>query len=115
MIDAAVNAAREAFESWSTTKLEDRASAACGFVEQLRQHRDELREIICEETDKPRWESATEVEAMINKVGISIEALRTRRADTATPAGATRYKPHGVVAVLGPFNFPGHLPNGHIV
>jgi succinylglutamic semialdehyde dehydrogenase len=26
-----------------------------------------------------------------------------------------RHKPHGVAAVLGPYNFPGHLPNGHIV
>jgi succinylglutamic semialdehyde dehydrogenase len=30
-------------------------------------------------------------------------------------AGATRYKPHGVLAVFGPFNFPGHISNGHIV
>ena len=28
---------------------------------------------------------------------------------------ALRHKPHGVLAVLGPFNFPAHLPNGHIV
>ncbi len=26
-----------------------------------------------------------------------------------------RHKPHGVVAVFGPYNFPGDLPNGHIV
>ena len=26
-----------------------------------------------------------------------------------------RHKPHGVMAVLGPYNFPAHLPNGHIV
>ena len=26
-----------------------------------------------------------------------------------------RFKPFGVFAVIGPFNFPGHLPNGHIV
>ena len=26
-----------------------------------------------------------------------------------------RHKPHGVLAVLGPYNFPAHLPNGHIV
>ncbi|MFX9740662.1 aldehyde dehydrogenase family protein, partial [Acinetobacter baumannii] len=28
---------------------------------------------------------------------------------------ALRHKPHGVLAVLGPYNFPAHLPNGHIV
>ncbi|MEL0649775.1 aldehyde dehydrogenase family protein, partial [Pseudoalteromonas agarivorans] len=26
-----------------------------------------------------------------------------------------RHKPHGVVAVFGPYNFPGHLPYGLIV
>ncbi|MBN0872362.1 aldehyde dehydrogenase family protein, partial [Pseudomonas aeruginosa] len=26
-----------------------------------------------------------------------------------------RHKPHGVMAVFGPYNFPGHLPNGHII
>src|SRR3546814_18129310 len=28
---------------------------------------------------------------------------------------AVRHKPHGVLAVLGPYNFPAHLPNGHII
>ena len=28
---------------------------------------------------------------------------------------SVRHKPHGVMAVLGPYNFPAHLPNGHIV
>src|SRR3546814_973033 len=28
---------------------------------------------------------------------------------------AVRHKPHGALAVLGPYNFPAHLPNGHIV
>src|SRR3954451_10961239 len=45
--------------------------------------------------------------------------MRERRSPTVSTANnqttATRYKPHGVVAVIGPFNFPGHLPNGHIV
>ena len=42
---------------------------------------------------------------------------RTGVKETATGAtrGLLRHKPHGVLAVLGPFNFPAHLPNGHIV
>src|SRR5947208_17128002 len=56
---------------------------------------------------------------MINKVGISIEAhkkLRTEESKAVGDArGMTRFKPHRVAAVLGPFNMPGHLPNGHIV
>ena len=70
------------------------------------------------EVGKPHWEALTEVDAMINKIPVSIQAYNDRR----TPSGAesngvrsaTRFKPHGVVVVLGPFNFPGHLPNGHI-
>src|SRR5207248_660374 len=58
-------------------------------------------------------------DAMINKVALSIRAQQERRREDASESAgvtaATRYKPHGVVAVLGPFNFPGHLPNGHIV
>ena len=32
-----------------------------------------------------------------------------------TRTGRCRFKPHGVMAVIGPFNFPAHLPNGHFV
>jgi succinylglutamic semialdehyde dehydrogenase len=89
------------------------------FAQQLRSNREALATTISEETGKPRWESATEVDAMINKVALSVRAHAERRATmTSQSAGvtsATRYKPHGVIAVLGPFNFPGHLPNGHIV
>jgi succinylglutamic semialdehyde dehydrogenase len=48
-----------------------------------------------------------------------VEAFKTRCPENIRelPQGrsTTRHKAHGVVAVLGPFNFPAHLPNGHIV
>ncbi len=56
---------------------------------------------------------------MVGKVALSVAAYRQRSAEATIELGdataSTRYKPHGVVAVLGPFNMPGHLPNGHIV
>jgi len=119
-VDAAVAAARAALGPWSRLPLVDRMSQLQAFAGQLRAQADDVREIISRETGKPRWESAGEVESMIAKVAISIEAYQQRcgetaiRVDTAT-TGVTRFKPHGVVAVFGPFNFPGHLPNGHIV
>jgi succinylglutamic semialdehyde dehydrogenase len=65
------------------------------------------------------WESRTEVAAMIAKIDISIRAYqeRTGERENPMPQGRAfiRHKPHGVVAVFGPYNFPGHLPNGHIV
>ena len=118
-IDAAVCAARGALESWIDLGTETRISHLLQFGEQLKSHRAELSEMISRETGKPRWESLTEVDSMIGKVPVSIEAFNERRRPTERETGgvvaATRFKPHGVVAVFGPFNFPGHLPNGHIV
>ncbi len=77
------------------------------------------RVLIAEETGKALWESRTEVAAMIGKIAISKQAHQERTGTVENPMpGAKafiRHKPHGVVAVFGPYNFPGHLPNGHIV
>ncbi|MEG2314159.1 succinylglutamate-semialdehyde dehydrogenase, partial [Brevundimonas sp.] len=43
------------------------------------------------------------------------ERTGERSNDMAFGRAVLRHRPHGVAAVLGPFNFPGHLPNGHIV
>ncbi len=71
------------------------------------------------ETGKVLWEAESEVGAMINKADISIDAYTVRCPELRDPQAATltitRYKPHGVLAVFGPYNFPGHLPNGHII
>jgi succinylglutamic semialdehyde dehydrogenase len=111
--------AAKSFDEWSDTTLVQRQAIAHAYAEQLKVHKAELGLIISEETGKPRWESASEVDAMVGKVALSIRAQDERRhATETTTAGvtaATRYKPHGLVVVLGPFNFPGHLPNGHIV
>jgi succinylglutamic semialdehyde dehydrogenase len=77
-------------------------------------------ELIARETGKPLWETRTEVGAVINKVEISVEAYAERTPQRKMEAAlgnkiAVRHKPHGVLAVLGPYNFPAHLPNGHIV
>ncbi|MCO6055210.1 succinylglutamate-semialdehyde dehydrogenase [Pseudomonas sp. MOB-449] len=118
-VDEAVKAARSAFPAWARRPLEERIAILEQFAVTLRSHADELARCIGEETGKPLWESATEVTSMVNKVAISIQSYRERTGEKSGPlADATavlRHKPHGVVAVFGPYNFPGHLPNGHIV
>ncbi|RJG09920.1 succinylglutamate-semialdehyde dehydrogenase [Pseudomonas cavernicola] len=118
-VETAVQAARAAFPAWAKRSLEERASVLESFAAALKAHGDELARTIGEETGKPLWESATEVTSMVNKVAISIQSYRERTGEKSGPlADATailRHKPHGVVAVFGPYNFPGHLPNGHIV
>jgi succinylglutamic semialdehyde dehydrogenase len=118
-VDQAVKAARGAAESWASVPVQHRIFYLERFAQLLKDSRAKLAEAISKETGKPTWEALSEVDSMINKVPVSIEAFNTRRRPVETEAAggiaATRFKPYGVVAVFGPFNFPGHLPNGHIV
>jgi succinylglutamic semialdehyde dehydrogenase len=118
-IDSAVLAARKSSEAWGEIPIEQRIGCLTRFAEALKSGRAKLAEAISLETGKPRWEALSEVDSMIGKVPVSVAAFHERRRpverEAAGAVAATRYKPYGVVAVFGPFNFPGHLPNGHIV
>ncbi|MCE9677630.1 succinylglutamate-semialdehyde dehydrogenase [Shewanella sp. AS1] len=118
-VNEAVNAARHAQFDWFMLGFEGRLAVVEAYREQLEASKAELAETIAQETGKPQWETATEAAAMIGKIGLSVSAYqkRTGVSENELPAGRAvlRHKPHGVVAVFGPYNFPGHLPNGHIV
>lgn len=115
----AIKAARNAQLDWADMTLEQRIVILENFAAELKEHSEEFATIIARETGKPLWETRTEVGAMTGKIAISIRAYNERTGTTENPMpGAKafiRHKPHGVVAVFGPYNFPGHLPNGHIV
>ncbi|WP_417484253.1 succinylglutamate-semialdehyde dehydrogenase [Maricaulis salignorans] len=112
-------AARQAFSAWGRTSLADRITAVERYKAELSSRKDELADLIARETGKPLWETAGEVGAMIGKVDISIAAHADRTGgyenDTAFGFARMAHKPLGVMFVLGPYNFPGHLPNGHII
>ena len=118
-VDQAVASARQAFETWCHTPFESRIELTRLFAGQLTTHKAILAETISRDTGKPCWESKAEVDVMVAKFDRSISAYHERRSATIQEASgmvtACRYKPHGVCGVLGPFNLPGHLPNGHIV
>lgn len=115
----AVKAARGAFEKWALTPLEARIAVVERYRDIIKRDAEDLARLISRETGKPFWETKTEAASVAGKVDISIRAYRERTGEKETALGATRgvlrHKPHGVVAVLGPYNFPAHLPNGHIV
>ncbi|HEY9091619.1 succinylglutamate-semialdehyde dehydrogenase [Parasphingorhabdus sp.] len=118
--DAAVANARTAWPKWAALPVTQRIEAVRKYANRVRAHSEELAELISRETGKPLWESRTEVDSVINKVDISVTAFaeRTPQRKLSSPdnmRAALRHKPHGVLAVLGPYNFPAHLPNGHIV
>ena len=116
---AAVAGARAAFNGWARTPLTERIAVARRFAELLGADRDTLAETISRETGKPRWETLTEVASMLAKVEVSIAAQAERAGERSSTLrfgqSVLRHRAHGVMVVLGPYNFPGHLPNGHIV
>jgi succinylglutamic semialdehyde dehydrogenase len=119
-VEEVVARARRAWPAWAAQPLATRIELVRRFANEVRRDADKLATMISRETGKPLWEARTEVESVVNKVEISIRAYadRTsqRKLDSALQGtAALRHKPHGVLAVLGPYNFPAHLPNGHIV
>lgn len=118
-VQEAFDAASAAFKSWRKLPIESRIDICKAFAELLKENQERLAAVIGSETGKPLWEARTEITSMMAKVAISVEAHQQRTGENHQdmPIGHTvlRHKPHGVVAVFGPYNFPGHLPNGHIV
>ena len=118
-IEKAVAKAKSAFIQWKQTSFEQRVKMITDFTEYLKEVKKDFAVCISEETGKPLWESLLEVSAMINKGAISIQAYQERCPSVENKSEAfirrTYFNPHGVAAILGPFNLPAHLPNGHIV
>lgn len=116
----AVQAAHRALPAWTELTLEQRIYYLHAFGEKIKQYRQSLAETISIDHGKPLWEALTEVSSVIGKIHISIEAYQERCPHKTLPEkedaqGQLHFKPHGVSAVLGPFNFPAHLANGHII
>ena len=118
-VSAAFRAAAAAFREWAETAAEQRFQIARQFAAGVEGRRKEFVNAIAQETGKPTWESGQEVDTVIKKIDLSISAYKERTGYREQAAGSARsvlsHAPHGIVAVLGPFNFPAHLPNGHIV
>ena len=119
-VDEEISIARAAFAEWASRPLAVRTEAMRRFINVVRGKHDAFADTIARETGKPLWEARTEVDSVIAKVEISIDSYNERTAQRRLDGDmrsrqALRHKPHGVMAVLGPYNFPAHLPNGHII
>ncbi|MFO6445538.1 succinylglutamate-semialdehyde dehydrogenase [Erythrobacter sp. NE805] len=119
-VEAAVSRARRAWAPWAARALTERIEIMRAFANAVRREGEALAELIAREAGKPLWEARSEVDAVVGKVDIAVQAYAERTGKKKLDAGvgssaALRHKPHGVMAVLGPYSFPAHLPNGHIV
>lgn len=120
-VDQACEAAQRAFREWSELTIEQRMEYVNKLKDIFESKAEQFAEVIARETGKPLWETKTEAKAIVGKINItfqhSMELIKEVRLENALPSvdGYIRYRPRGVFAVLGPFNFPAHLPNGHII
>ncbi|WP_420429709.1 succinylglutamate-semialdehyde dehydrogenase [Kordiimonas sp.] len=118
-VEAAVDAATAAFDGWAMTAFDDRVAIVRAYARLVAERKAELAKLIAQDAGKTLWDATGEATAMANKVEISLTAYSERTGFKEAVNGTIRsklsHRPHGVMAVFGPYNFPGHLPNGHIV
>lgn len=123
-VDEAVAAARAALPAWASWPAERRHAVLRRFAAICGERKSEIGELICDETGKALWDSMAEAGILAGKVDITLDPSpgggMSRVTDfdvalTESRTGRCTFKPHGVLAVIGPYNFPAHLPNGHIV
>ena len=118
-VDAAVGAARTALASWKQLSRHERAEHLQAFSHACKKFAEPLAQTITMEMGKTIAESRGEVKLISDKIDITLqESTLARVANFEVDAGGgrkgfCRFEPYGVMAVLGPFNFPAHLPNGH--
>jgi len=115
-VGRAVERARAAFPGWRDLGFEGRAALLRRFRDISADARDQLSTLIAREVGKALWDARGEAKLVPAKVDLSLdEGMRAVATLEAGPGIRATYHPRGVLAVLGPFNFPAHLPNGHIV
>lgn len=120
-VEEACEAAKKAYPAWSALSVEQRKDYLNRLKELFVTHEARMAELISRDTGKPLWDATTEAKALASKIDITInfssKLVAEERITNALPQvdGVVRYKSRGVMAVVGPFNFPAHLPNGHIV
>jgi succinylglutamic semialdehyde dehydrogenase len=120
-IDIATESAKKAYKTWSKLTVEERTAYLLKLKDIFIANKDLMALAIARDTGKPLWEAQTEATALASKIDItlrfSLPLVKTELVPQALPDvdGVIRYKSRGVMAVLGPFNFPAHLPNGHII
>ncbi len=117
-VDRAVEAGRKAQGAFARRSVGERAQLVRDIGAVLKKREEELARAIALDMGKPLWEARTEAQACSAKAEITAGDGVALVADFPAKglAGAEcRFRPLGVLAVLGPFNFPVHLLNGHIL
>ena len=117
-LNAAMHAADKSHEGWSSASIQTRIKIIRKFYALLEKNKLAMTKLISDETGKTHADAASEVAATLAKLNNSILAFKKRTGSQKNSIGTIeatlQHSSHGVMSVVGPFNFPLHLPNGHI-
>lgn len=119
-VDLEIAMARAAWPAWAAEPVAHRIERARNFANRVRLDFEIFADLIARETGKPLWAARNEVELVVGKIDICVRAYADRTGQSkhegkSGTRNVIRHKPHGVLAVLGPYNSPAHLPNAHII
>ncbi len=118
-VDATVDRARAAQDGWGRLSFRQRAAVIKRFHDQVIAHAGEIMDTLQAETGKARRDAFPEVSSVVgiarHYVAHGAEHLAASRQRSAVPGITTARvvrKPHGVVGLISPWNFPFLLPIG---
>ncbi|MBW2464217.1 MAG: aldehyde dehydrogenase family protein, partial [Deltaproteobacteria bacterium] len=117
-MDAAAAAAAEALPAWRAKSFDERVRVLERFREAIRERTDVLADAIVREVGKLRPEAKTEIRALVGRFDLVKSRILADLHEGPLPTHPNevlRHHPHGVVGVVGPFNFPLHLCHAHVV
>ena len=116
-IDFVFKKGKEACLPWAKLSLKARSDKLFPLKQIIKKEWPDIAQIISRETGKPLWESEGEVQALIGKTDFVLGEGLNRIKEQIVPQaqGRIRFKSRGLFVVIGPFNFPLHLPFGQIL
>jgi succinate-semialdehyde dehydrogenase/glutarate-semialdehyde dehydrogenase len=124
-VNRAVDRARQAFPTWAALRFTQRARYILDARQYILDHLDEIVELICKETGKPKIE-ALSADVMPALDLMSYYAKHTEKLLKRERIGLGKYnlmgrssylvfKPLGVIGIISPWNFPLTIPLGEVV
>jgi len=117
-LNTALKSSSQAHRNWSQQSFAQRLKIIKKFYSLLEQNKETMGRLITNETGKVPVDAASEVGAALAKLQNSVLAYQQRTGSQSKKLSSMttslQHSSHGVLSVIGPFNFPLHLPNGHI-
>ncbi|MFT5432501.1 MAG: acyl-CoA reductase-like NAD-dependent aldehyde dehydrogenase [Myxococcota bacterium] len=115
-VDTAVDAAAGALGAWRRLSQTERNEWLLRVRSKVAEHKPRLAEAIRLEMGKVQSEALIEAGSIVGKLDGLLRLFPHELPGAADGApGEQRHHPLGVVGIIGPFNFPVHLINTHVI